>query len=193
MTSDCSVDTCERSAIARGLCGMHWARWRKGKSLTEKSDKEMTLSERFWSRVDKRSDDKCWLWAGSTRGNGKFQYGTIHNGRNTISAHRASYAMKHGAIPDLSEADIRGTCIRHTCDNTLCVNPNHLIPGTHTDNMRDKVDRNRTARSKTHCRHGHERTPENIYQSKAGEWHCRVCHKLRQSAANKLKREQRLF
>ena len=48
--------------------------------------------------------------------------------------HRAVYAMVHGAIP-------KGLVVRHTCDNTLCVNPKHLIIGTQLDNIRDRVER----------------------------------------------------
>lgn len=40
----------------------------------------------------------------------------------------------------------KGTLLRHTCDNRLCVNPDHLIPGTPQDNMQDKVNRGRVSR-----------------------------------------------
>lgn len=53
--------------------------------------------------------------------------------------HRVAFALANG----LSMADIRGVEIRHSCDNPRCVNPKHLLPGTHTDNMRDMIERGR--------------------------------------------------
>lgn len=46
--------------------------------------------------------------------------------------------------------DIKGLVVRHKCDNTRCINPDHLIIGTHADNVQDKVDRNRQARGADH-------------------------------------------
>jgi hypothetical protein len=53
--------------------------------------------------------------------------------------HRYMYTQVHGAIPD-------GLVLRHTCDNRKCINPNHLIPGTHADNVSDMVERDRNAK-----------------------------------------------
>ena len=54
------------------------------------------------------------------------------------SLHRYMYAQKYG---DISSDDI----IRHICDNPMCINPEHLIKGTHNDNVQDRVNRNRSA------------------------------------------------
>lgn len=53
--------------------------------------------------------------------------------------HRLVYTQHYGDIPN-------GKLIRHTCDNRSCVNPEHLLIGTHQDNMRDRVERNRCAK-----------------------------------------------
>jgi len=176
----CSVEGCQRKHLASGYCNMHWKRWRLGKDPTIKSSKEMTLVELFWSNVDKRGPDDCWPWLGATRGKGALQYGKIDKDGKVLSAHHVAFDLQNGPLPEIQDADYRGTCVRHTCDFSLCMNGRHLIPGTHKQNMEDKVDRNRTTRSKTHCKRGHSRTPENIYKTKQGLWACRACRRKEQ-------------
>ncbi len=78
----------------------------------------------------------CWLWMGALTGAG---YGQIRIGRVWL-AHRLSYVLAHGEI--LSSAPV----IRHRCDNTACVNPDHLVAGTTKDNGQDTATRGRTNR-----------------------------------------------
>lgn len=84
--------------------------------------------------------DACIEWVGSRN---KANYGTTtapRRGRiRPALAHRVAYCEFHGI--DLSAID--GLVIRHSCDNPPCVNPNHLIKGTHADNANDKVSRGR--------------------------------------------------
>src|ERR1700731_327915 len=137
----------------------------------------LSLEEAFWAHVDKRGVDEWWPWLGHTRGTNGLLYGFLCSHGETYSAHRVGFVLQNGPIPDLPGADGRGTCVRHTCDFSLCMNGRHLIPGTHKQNMQDKVERNRdTRKNKTHCKHGHLRTPENLYQTKQGLRQCRSCH-----------------
>lgn len=87
----------------------------------------------FWSRV--RRSEGCWLWLGSINSNG---YGRLYIRGRRLGAHRWAYIFTHGEIP-------RGLEILHRCDNPPCVNPDHLIAGTHVDNMRDMSSKGRAS------------------------------------------------
>jgi len=64
-------------------------------------------------------------------------YGWISIGRDhRWLAHRAVYMVKKGPIDE-------GQVIRHTCDTPQCVEPQHLIAGSQSQNVRDIFDRNR--------------------------------------------------
>jgi hypothetical protein len=75
-------------------------------------------------------------------------------GSGFVRSHRVSYMVFVGAIPD-------GAIIMHVCDNPLCVNPSHLIPGTFSDNSRDMVmkGRNKSGRLIHDARCGCGRRP----------------------------------
>ena len=135
--------------------------------------KHMTYIERFNQKVKKTGT--CWLWTGALNSKG---YGSMsYNGKGT-SAHRLSYILHKGEIPD-------GLIICHTCDTPKCVNPDHLWAGTPSENMKDMFAKDRqgsTSRQKTHCRRGHEFTPENIFSRTNADGTmkiiCRECIKI---------------
>jgi len=93
---------------------------------------EVTL-KRFWSKVDKRGPDDCWEWKGCFSGGG---YGIISIDKKNYGAHRYSLELNTQTRPANMFA-------LHSCDNTKCVNPNHLRWGTHYDNLQDKIIRGR--------------------------------------------------
>lgn len=90
------------------------------------------LEDRFWQSVDKSGD--CWIWTGSRHSCGYGQIAT--KAQKPITTHRLSYIIHNGPIPS-------GMVIRHTCDNPPCVRPDHLVLGTHADNVADKVAKKR--------------------------------------------------
>lgn len=86
-----------------------------------------SLPARFWAFVDKRTEDECWPWKGAILG---FGYGHTAAAGKKITAHRLSYLLHYGSIPD-------GMCVLHRCDNPPCCNPRHLFVGTKIDNIDD--------------------------------------------------------
>ena len=89
---------------------------------------------RFWSYVDKKSVEECWEWK-SYKGAGN--YGHFYLNGKQIPAHRISWILENGPIPENDSNDNR-ICACHKCDNPSCVNPNHLFLGTDLDNMKDR-------------------------------------------------------
>lgn len=105
-----------------------------------------TTEERFWEKVNKNGPlpdpikyvtlkTPCWIWIGTVN-DGR---GALHlkNPRRQVKAHRYSWELHHGAIPD-------GLFVCHACDNMLCQNPEHLWLGTQADNMDDRGKKGRT-------------------------------------------------
>jgi hypothetical protein len=91
---------------------------------------------RFWSNVDKTGT--CWVWTGA-RNVRRMGYGATSLGGKNTPAHRASWRLTNGEIPS-------GMFVCHRCDNPPCVRPDHLFLGTHGENMRDMMSKNRYAK-----------------------------------------------
>jgi|688.fasta_scaffold1093808_2 hypothetical protein len=82
----------------------------------------------------------CWLWL-KCEAKG---YGKIRFKNKLATASRVSY--------ETFICDPGDKHVLHKCDNPLCINPEHLFLGTHDDNMRDKVSKNRSMKgSKNPC------------------------------------------
>lgn len=94
--------------------------------------------ERF-NKSYKVIENGCWEWTGTINKGG---YGIIGVNAKQCYAHRFSYAHFKGDLPE-------GFHVCHHCDNTRCVNPEHLFHGTSSDNARDREKKGRGAKPYT--------------------------------------------
>lgn len=87
---------------------------------------------RFMKRVLKT--DTCWIWQGAS--NGIYPLCHVLGASKTVFAHRLSFELFKTPIID-------GNVVMHTCDNPMCVNPDHLAQGTQLQNMTDMYEKGR--------------------------------------------------
>lgn len=112
----------------------------------------------------------CCLWTGPVDTHGYGRHGKP-------VAHRVIYELIVGPIPDGLELD-------HLCRVPRCVNPHHLEPVTHAENVRRGMAgsvNGARLRAKTHCKRGHQFTSENTYVYPNGERECRTCARMRKN------------
>lgn len=103
-----------------------------GKNLNEPHD--------VFKQVDMKdkSNDECWPWTGYARTDPQgYQRGIFALGGKKLYAYRVVWECYNGRA--LTDREV----IRHTCDNTLCCNPHHLLVGVQKDNVEDMLKRER--------------------------------------------------
>jgi hypothetical protein len=144
--------------------------------------KSMPLIERFFQKVDKSGNDKfpdCWIWKGgrTSKNYGSFKY---YQDKSAIGSHVSSYLFHVGEVP-------KGMLVRHRCDNPPCVNPEHLLLGTNSDNMKDMYARGRngpSTKKRTHCFKGHLFEEFGVYERKKKNGRTdRICRECQRNKA----------
>lgn len=131
----CTTENCNGQAKAKGMCISCYKRfWRTGSvARSARSFAHAPLVERFWRYVTQGNEHDCWLWCGHKDKNG-YGWLRIKYGQSCAHAHRFSYELHNGSIPD-------DLFVLHKCPgggNPSCVNPAHLALGTHKENMADR-------------------------------------------------------
>jgi len=177
----CCIPDCRDRALVRHMCDAHWQRWRKGRPM-DRARNGAPIMARFF-KVIHVDENKCWNW-GNSQANG---YRAIEIKGKTIQAHVFSYEHFVGPVPE-------GLQLDHLCRNKRCVNPDHLEPVTASVNVRRGTSPAAANAIKTHCKRGHEFTPENTCHRKGKPGRtCRTCKNEWMNESNHKKQELRRF
>jgi hypothetical protein len=148
----------------------------------------MAFQERFWSKaMVSESLMMCWPWTGPLSPKG---YGSFAVAARPHVASRVAYELAVAPVPAGLELD-------HLCRNPACVNPYHLEPVTHWENMArarpfvDPLKYGAWLKNRTSCKNGHEFTPGNTWTRHSRGRSHRVCKECRKLNMRRYVREKR--
>lgn len=148
----CGVEGCTRPNKARGLCGNHYALWKRTGSVAKTRVFDYDDGRPIHAHlVDKllagirKLQDGCWICEpASITGHNYFQLSIDRpSGKVRAYVHRLSYEHFKGPIPEKLD-------VCHRCDHPPCCNPDHLFTGTRTENMQDMLAKGRGVSGEDH-------------------------------------------
>jgi hypothetical protein len=146
----------------------------------------------FWSLVDIRGPDECWPWKRSPKPSVYGQYTRPRaEGGRTVYAHREAYERRKGPIP-------KGRPLDHFrfpdggCIGPACVNPDHVRPVTHRENILRGQGRTAWQAAQTECIRGHPFDEQNTYRPplRPETRQCKSCSADRREAKRDRVRQQ---
>ncbi len=168
MSKKCAIVGCGKPRRGREWCNTHYKRWYRHGTPEPGNTRRATkpeLIERLEGFVSPEPNSGCWLWTGAVMANGYGVFGVA--GYDTALAHRVSFLLHKGPIQ-------AGLVLDHKCRTRCCVNPDHLEPVTTAENLARGL-RATGGYRKTHCRNGHEYTPETTIRDWSGARRCKTC------------------
>jgi hypothetical protein len=129
--------------------------------------KAMPVGARFARHYAVNSQTQCWEWTGAKDKAGYALFNVTHDGKPVARAHRFSFLLANGYLPEA------GRDIDHKCNVRHCVNPDHLQDVTHAENMENR------SQNQTRCARGHEFDEQNTAVNSRGDRVCKKCQYLR--------------
>lgn len=135
-STQCSIDGCGRTTIARGWCTRHWQRWRKHGDPTIDLSPDAKAARTLEAKGLLVANG-CTIWTGYIARNG---YGYMSFRGDRTEVHRVAWTLANGPIPS-------GMDIDHQCFNRACMNANHLRLATRSENHQHRQGANRTNKS----------------------------------------------
>lgn len=157
--------------------------------VQRKRFRRQSVAQRLENYIMPEPNTGCWLWTGPVDHNG---YGFININYHHVRAHRAVYEVLGGKTIPI------GLSLDHLCRQPSCVNPDHLEPVTHQENMaRSRGKEGRRSgyylAIRTHCKNGHEFTPENTHHRPGQKARrCRMCERIHTHKENQRRAALRL-
>ena len=139
------------------------------------------MLDRFLSKIQ-IDDNICWNYTSAKDKDGYGIFALTH--RKSVKAHRLSYEIFRGKIPD-------GLTIDHLCRNRACCNPEHLEPVTMGENTRRGNGITSINARKTHCIHGHPFSGENLRVGQNRRF-CRTCDIIKDRAYKQRQKQLRI-